>query len=95
MKNNTVTDYTVYSDLKSEAWVAALNVLAVEFLVKTNQPEKYSHYCELLNSLDDDDLEELHVCLDLNKHITSLGHMISHNDYDEVRDEVFEYLGKD
>lgn len=95
MKNNSVTDQTVYTDYKHEAWVAALNVLAVEFLAKTNQPDKYTQYCERLSTLTDDELDILHIDLKINHHITSLGHMLSHGDYDWVKGALFEFLGED
>ena len=88
----SITDRTVYTDYKHEAWVAALNILATEYYVKTNQPDKYSYYCDILNSLDDTQLECLHVWLSLNTHITSLGHMMSHNDYEHVKENLFDFL---
>ena len=91
-KSRNIADSTVYTDYKHEAWVAALNILATEFYVKTNQPEKYTYYCEQLNKLDDTDLECLHIWLSLNRHITSLGHMMSHGDYEQAKDNLFEFL---
>jgi hypothetical protein len=92
MENNTIADRTVYSDRKHEGWVAALNILATEFYVKVRDPMRYSYYCDKLNSLSDDDLELLCSLLEINNHITSLGHMMSHNDYDSVKDTLFEFL---
>lgn len=92
MKNNTITDATVYTRVEAEAWAAALNILAVEFYVKSNDAEKYSHYCTILNSLNDNDLDVLHCLMQINNHITSLGHMFSHGDYDSVKDTLFEFL---
>lgn len=91
-KTRNIADRTVYTDYKHEAWVAALNILATEFYVKTNQPEKYAYYCEQLSKLDDTDLECLHIWLSLNRHITSLGHMMSHGDYEQAKDNLFEFL---
>lgn len=91
-KKRTISDATVYSDIKHEGWVAALNVLATEFYVKTNKPERYSYYCDILNSLDDSELEWLQTILQINCHITSLGHMMSHGDYDAIKDQLFEFL---
>lgn len=91
-KTRNIADRTVYTDYKHEAWVAALNILATEFYIKTNQPEKYTYYCEQLNKLDDTDLECLHIWLSLNRHITSLGHMMSHGDYEQAKDNLFEFL---
>lgn len=36
-KTRNIADRTVYTDYKHEAWVAALNILATEFYVKTNE----------------------------------------------------------
>jgi hypothetical protein len=91
-KTRNIADATVYTDFKHEAWVAALNILATEFYVKTNQPEKYTYYCEQLAKLDDNDLECLHIWLSLNRHITSLGHMMSHGDYEQAKDNLFDFL---
>ena len=91
-KTRTIADRTVYTDFKHQAFVAALNILATEFYVKTNQPEKYSYYCERLSSLDDTQLECLHIWLSLNCHITSLGHMMSHGDYEAAKDKLFYFL---
>lgn len=92
MKNNTITDATVYLDGKHRAWAAALNILATEFYVKTNQPEKYSRYCTLLSTLEDFELDTLDVCMGLNRHITSLGHMFSHGDYEDAKEYLFAFL---
>lgn len=95
MKNNTVCARTAYTDFKHEAWIAALNILAVEFLVKTNQPEKYQHYRDELDSLSDDNLTIMHAYFDMgNGHTTSLGHMLSHGDYDSLKETLFDLLDK-
>lgn len=94
IKNNTVIDRTVYTDFKHEAWAAALNILAVEFLIKTDKPRVYGMYCDILNLLDDGDLEVLHGVMSLNHHITSLGHMCSHDDYESVQEALFGYLNR-
>ena len=91
-KNNTVTERNVYTSNRAAAWVAALNILAAEYLVKYNDDATYGRWCDVLNSCTDTDLEVLFVYLDLNHHITSLGHMISHNDYDDLLYTLIEFL---
>lgn len=92
MKSNNITDATVYTSYAAEAWTTALNILATEFYIKTYDDEKYSYYCNLLNSLTDGELEILHCWISINNHITSLGHMCSHGDYDSVKDSLFDFL---
>lgn len=71
---------------------ASVNILAVEFLVKNNQPNTYSSYVELLYQFDDDDMSVLEIGLSLNMHIENLGAMITQCDYYEQKDLLFDYL---
>lgn len=81
-------------DKYGKAFNAAVNILAVEFLVKENLPEVYSSYIELLESFDDIDISILDVELSLNMHIENLGAMITQGDYDEQRDLLIEALDR-
>lgn len=72
-----------------DIWDAAINILAVEFLVKENNPEKYKEYTDILFSFDDIDMEDLRIDLSLNMHIQNLGEMISQGDYDEQKEILF------
>lgn len=72
-----------------DIWDAAINILAVEFLVKENKPEKYKEYVDILSSFDDIDMEDLRIDLSLNMHIQNLGEMISQGDYDEQKEILF------
>lgn len=73
---------------------AAVNILAVEYLIKENWPVIYSSYIELLESFDDIDISILDVELSLNMHIENLGAMITQGDYDEQRDLLIEVLDR-
>ena len=81
-----------YVNGETEVYVTAINILAVEFLIKTRDEERYSHYCDIVNKLDDYDLELLWWELTLNMHTSSLGAMITHSDYDEQRDNLLYFL---
>ena len=72
-----------------DIWDAAINILAVEFLVKENNPEKYSEFHDILSSFDDIDMEVLRIDLSFNMHIRNLGEMISQGDYDEQKEILF------
>lgn len=61
---------------------AAVNILAVEYLVKRNDREQYSKYLEILYTFDDIDMAFLEIDLSLNKHIENLGCMITQGNYD-------------
>lgn len=81
-------------DMRAQAdvWDAAINILAVEFLVKENNPQKYSENHDILSSFDDIDMEDLRIDLSLNMHIQNLGEMISQGDYDEQKEILFRGL---
>lgn len=75
-----------------DIWDAAINILAVEFLVKENNPEKYSELHDILSSFDDIDMDDLQIDLSLNMHIQNLGEMITQGDYDEQKEILFNAL---
>lgn len=81
-------------DMRAQAdvWDAAINILAVEFLVKKNDYEKYKEYADVLSSFDDIDMDDLRIDLSLNMHIQNLGEMISQGDYDEQKEILFRGL---
>lgn len=81
-----------YATLASEAYVTAINILAVEYLIKTHNQDEYGRRCEQIYKLDKDDLEELQLWLSINKHTSSLGAMITQGDYDSQREELFAFL---
>lgn len=75
-----------------DIWDAAINILAVEFLVKKNDYEKYKECVDILSSFDDIDMEDLRIDLSFNMHIQNLGEMISQGDYDEQKEILFNGL---
>lgn len=64
---------------------AAVNILAVEYLVKERNHKKFFDSIEILLSFDNADMLCLDVDLSLNRHIANLGLMIIGGDYDEQK----------
>ena len=89
---NNVHKLNPYVNGETEVYVTAINILAVEFLIKTRDEELYGHYCNIVDKLDDYDLELLWWELTLNMHTSSLGAMITHSDYDKQRDNLLYFL---
>lgn len=81
-----------YRSTLAGAYVTAINILAVEYLIKTQDEETYGKYCELVNELSDDELDDLQFDLSFNMHTSSLGAMITQGDYDEQRKILMDYL---
>ena len=78
--------------IEAEAYVTAINILAVEYLIKTNDPEEYSRRIHQVYSLTDDDLSILWCRLSINMHTSTLGAMITQGDYDHQLENLFEFL---
>lgn len=91
-QKRTVNCRNLYSSGAAEAYAASVNLLAVEFLVKKNDPESYSKYINIFYTLTDEDLDELDFILSLNRHISTVGAMITQGDYDSLLDILIEYL---
>lgn len=81
-----------YKNSETAAYVTAVNILAVEYLVKTNDPEEYSRRIDQVYKLSEEDLTVLFVRLDLNRHISSLGAMITQGDYDGQLEDLIDFL---
>lgn len=81
-----------YKNIVTEAYITAINILAVEYLVKTNNPEEYGRRVNQVYELTDVELEILYIWLSLNMHTSSLGAMITQGDYDTQRDELMTFL---
>lgn len=77
---------------EADAYVAAINILAVEYLVKTNNEEEYARRCNQVSDLSETDLSILWCCLSLNKHTSTLGAMITQGDYENQREELLYFL---
>lgn len=71
---------------------AAVNILAVEYLVKTNDEKEYGRRIDQLYNLDDYDLSLLGIALELNMHIDNLGEMITQGDYEYQKEALFKVL---
>lgn len=85
-----------YKNAETAAYITAVNILAVEYLVKTHEPDEYSRRIGQVYALTEDNLVVLHIYLDLNMHISSLGAMITQGDYEQQREILLDYLdGKD
>lgn len=81
-----------YKNPETAAYVTAINILAVEYLVKTFDWEEYSRRVEQVYALTEEELTVLHLYLDMNRHISSLGAMISQGDYDGQCEELLDFL---
>lgn len=81
-----------YKSNEAEAYTTAINILAVEYLIKTNDREEYERRCEQLSDLSEDYLSVLHIWLSLNMHTSSLGAMITQGDYNYQRNSLLMFL---
>lgn len=81
-----------FKSIYAEAYVTAINILAVEYLVKMNDFAEYSRRCKQVEALTSDELSVLWVWLSMNMHTSTLGAMITQHDYDDQRDELFLFL---
>lgn len=77
---------------EAEAYVTAINILAVEYLIKTDNKEEYCRRGQQVSKLTDDELVELWVELTLNMHTSSLGAMITQGDYEHQKDNLLKFL---
>ena len=76
----------------ADAYVTAINILAVEYLIKTDNREEYTRRINQIYELTENDLEVLHVRLSLNMHTSTLGAMITQGDYEDQREELLYFL---
>ena len=90
--NGLVDKKHPYVNKATEAYVAAVNILAVEFLVKTNDREKYTRYVKTLEALDTDKLEGLYCLLANMMNTSTLGAMITKSYYDIQKGALLNFL---
>lgn len=90
--SKSVNCRNLYSSAPAEGYAAAVNLLAVEYLVKRDDPEGYGRYINIFYKLIDEDLDELDFRLGLNRHISTVGAMITQGDYDSLIRDLVEYL---
>ena len=81
-----------YKNEQTEAYITAINILAVEYLVKTYKYEEYIRRVLQVRELDYNDLITLDVLLSLNMHTSSLGAMITQGDYDTQLEVLLDFL---
>lgn len=81
-----------YANNAAAAYVTAVNILAVEYLIKTNNEAEYGRLIDVVYKLDLGDLTHLFLLLDLNMHTSSLGAMITQGDYDSQKRILLEFL---
>ena len=81
-----------YKNNMADAYVTAINILAVEYLIKTDDREEYSRRCQQVYELTETELDILHIRLSLNMHTSSLGAMITQGDYDYQRERLLHFL---
>ena len=81
-----------YRSTLAEAYVTAVNILAVEYLIKTQDEETYGKYCDIVGELSIEELDDLQFELSFNMHTSSLGAMITQGDYDEQKRILIDYL---
>ena len=81
-----------YKNSVTEAYCTAINILAVEYLVKTNDWEEYSKRVQQVYELTETEMSVLYINLSLNKHTSTLGAMITQGDYEAQRDELMHFL---
>lgn len=81
-----------YKNIMADAYTTAVNILAVEYLIKTDNKEEYSRRIEQVYALTEIELDILYYRLSLNMHTSNLGAMITQGDYDTQREELFYFL---
>lgn len=89
---STVFRRDPYKNFVTEAYCTAINILAVEYLVKTYDREEYDRRVQQVYELTEIDLAILHTYLSLDKHTSTLGAMISQGDYESQRDDLIYFL---
>lgn len=81
-----------FVSIEADAYVTAINILAVEYLIKTDNYVEYVRRGDQVDALSEDELSCLWVCLSFNMHTSSLGAMITQGDYEHQREALFDFL---
>ena len=87
-----IYSFTPYVNNETEAYVTAVNIIAVEYLIKTSNPAEYERRICQLYSLTETDWNNIFGLLTYNMHTSSLGAMITQGDYEEQKVQLFTYL---
>lgn len=85
-------DNNYYSSQEAQAYVTAINILAVEYLLLNHDNNTYGLLVQEIDELTDDELIELWIAFDLNNHISTLGAMVSHGEYKDQLRLLISYL---
>lgn len=81
-----------FISIEADAYVTAINILAVEYLIKTYNPSEYAIRGKQVNDLTDIELTSLYWSLALNMHTSTLGAMITQGDYENQKENLFWFL---
>lgn len=81
-----------YKSQEAEAYTTAINILAVEYLIRTYNWGEYTRRAKQVYELTPDELVCLYIELSMNKHTSNLGAMISHGDFGGQRDDLLYFL---
>lgn len=91
-KTNPTFRRNPYSSNVADAYTTAINILAVEYLIKADDYKEYSERVGQVYELNEEELTVLHICLSLNMHTSSLGAMITQGDYEHQREALLYFL---
>ena len=81
-----------YASEAAGGYVTAINILAVEYLIKTNDEPTYANLCKKVSELSQHELEHLQFIFSFNKHNSTLGAMITQGDYDYQKKLLLDFL---
>ena len=87
-----MSKHAIYKSNASNAYVTAINILAVEYLIKTNDQAEYIRRVNQVYDLTEMELEDLYFWLTFNMHTSTLGAMITQGDYAAQRELLFDFL---
>lgn len=81
-----------YKNIETDAYCTAINILAVEYLLRGCNPEEYIRRGKQVSELTENELTLLYVDLALNKHTSTLGAMVTQGDYNTQRENLLWFL---
>lgn len=82
----------LYLSAEAEGYVAAINILAVQYLIKTPDVMEYSRLVDIVYGLTDEELNELDFYLSMDTNISTIGAVITNGDFDKLLKILLEYL---
>ena len=81
-----------YKNIETDAYCTAINILAVEYLLRGYDPEEYIRRGKQVSALTEDELIVLYIDLSLNMHTSTLGAMVTQGDYETQRERLIYFL---